>query len=715
MDNLSRKPMNDEEPDGVVAGQPISYYLTEAPNVTDGAASKFFAHTAAIKAVLARLEKLVVPEHLPTASTILQEFERFRVYVSLIGQVKAGKTMLTNALVNMPGMLPSDVNPWTSVVTSIHINTPKPRGSNAVFTFYTKEDWTNLTDSGGRLGELAERAGFENELVEMRSQIIEMQRRTEERLGANFGLLLGAQHSFSGFNTSIIDRYVCLGEADSPVLGSGRYADVTKLAELYIDDSSFGFPITISDTPGVNDPFLARERATLDTLSASDICVVVLSAHQSFSTVDLALMRILMAMQAEQIVLFVNRIDELENPDQQIREIDDFIRGILRDKGITAPIPIIYGSAVWAERALHGPIIDVAQDGMDALEALASSRVRQAARKPMSGPLHLGHPPLSIEKTRDLSGLKELKALLVQKSIMNVAAPFSAEVLLRALDVANQSTLLMAQVLNGEAPIKPGLNINAVVDHLDNILRTLDLECRHAAQDISDRMLMAMSDAYEEFIETESAQIRAIVKEGRRVGDWAPDTERLRKALNAAYHAFVADGGKDIATIYAGAAAQITSVYAEVLEDRGQLFAVRAPRVLEPKTPATLMKTMTIDMKTTWIGNWLGRASGGTSFVNRFAETVTAEMNAFLTEMHDVHVLDFVNQSRRVLHDFLSDHLQTLQNLALLDGDQQGGAIRQKLGLEIEVTQRMVSLKGLTTELQALIDAVCADFNLGVQ
>ena len=177
----------------------------------------------------------------------------------------------------MPGMLPSDVNPWTSVVTSIHINTPKPRGTTAIFSFYTAEDWAGLTQLGGRLGELAGRADFTAELAEMRRQVTEMKQRTEARLGANFSLLLGSQHRFNGFSTQILEKYVCLGEEQAEGTPGGRYADVTKSAELYIDQAGIGLPMTISDTPGVNDPFLARERATLATLSQSDICVVVLS------------------------------------------------------------------------------------------------------------------------------------------------------------------------------------------------------------------------------------------------------------------------------------------------------------------------------------------------------------------------------------------------------------------------------------------------------
>ena len=325
--------------DVAIAGHPLSYFLAGSSDQTDVAAHRLSAHIGSIKALLQRLEDLVVPERLSVAARLSKDVTNYRTQVSLIGQVKAGKTKLTNALTGMPEMLPSDVNPWTSVVTSIHVNTPKPRGSDAVFTFYTEEDWSGLTEDGGHLGKLAQRANFEAELDEMRAQVSAMRAKTEARLGSNFGFLLGSQHQFRGFSPGLLEKYVCLGEDGDVTVASGRYADVTKAADLYIDSTDFVLPTTISDTPGVNDPFLARERATLATLGKTDICVIVLSANQAFSTVDLALMRVLMAMKAEQIILFVNRVDELENPDAQIPEIDDFIRGILQSKGIKTRVP----------------------------------------------------------------------------------------------------------------------------------------------------------------------------------------------------------------------------------------------------------------------------------------------------------------------------------------------------------------------------------------
>mgnify|MGYP000660464252 CR=1 FL=1 len=58
------------------------------------------------------------------------KMEEFTANVTLVGQVKAGKSALTNILAGQPGLLPSDVNPWTSVVTTLNINTRAPSDTN---------------------------------------------------------------------------------------------------------------------------------------------------------------------------------------------------------------------------------------------------------------------------------------------------------------------------------------------------------------------------------------------------------------------------------------------------------------------------------------------------------------------------------------------------------------------------------------------------------
>jgi len=108
-----------------------------------------------LNAALVRLEDTVMPEEVPTVSNLLEKFSEVSVKISLIGQVKAGKTALANALLGESELLPSDVNPWTSVVKSFHVNRAAPKGKKAVFRFFEKADWDNLVANGGRIFEMA--------------------------------------------------------------------------------------------------------------------------------------------------------------------------------------------------------------------------------------------------------------------------------------------------------------------------------------------------------------------------------------------------------------------------------------------------------------------------------------------------------------------------------------------------------------------------------
>ncbi|MEO0990369.1 MAG: dynamin family protein, partial [Pseudomonadota bacterium] len=200
-----------------------------------------------LRGSLAILEDLGDATTAKAARRLSGQIDDFEPSVTMIGQVKAGKTSLVNAMVRWPGLLPADVNPWTSVVTSLHVKTaPQEPETKAVFRFFEAEEWGRLLDSGGRIGELASRAGAEEEIEKIRSQIEKMRQKSQSRLGRKFELLLGQDHSYGYFDNDLIERYVCLGDdfldAEEGVSETqGRFADITRSADLSFHRP--GFPV----------------------------------------------------------------------------------------------------------------------------------------------------------------------------------------------------------------------------------------------------------------------------------------------------------------------------------------------------------------------------------------------------------------------------------------------------------------------------------------
>jgi signal recognition particle receptor subunit beta len=321
--------------------------------------------------------------------------------IAVIGQVKAGKSTLVNALIGRPGLLPADVNPWTAVVTNLHFGRPSDAG--AVYQFFDEVDWQHLA-AGGRLFELSQRLGVELDAYVLANQVRQMRERAEQRLGPQFKLLLGKHHRFETASAEVLERYVCVGDLDSGqdgrrVTEAGRFADITKSADLYFDLDPFACPVTIVDTPGTNDPFLVRDEISREALKSADAYVVVLNAQQALSSGDLDLLRLLHGLQKSRLVVFINRIDLLARPAEDGAAVVSHIRGKLTTEFPGANIPIVAGSALWAQSA--------AMDRAD-VQSLAARK----ALPPVSASALEGDSAAWRGDVLRASGLAELGAVL---------------------------------------------------------------------------------------------------------------------------------------------------------------------------------------------------------------------------------------------------------------------------------------------------------------
>jgi signal recognition particle receptor subunit beta/rubrerythrin len=281
--------------------------------------------------------------------------QQLRCKIAVVGQIKAGKSMFINALIGQTGLLPSDINPATSAITSLHFNQPPPGSEVAVFRFFTTNEWEQLASGASRLRDLTQRLvpGFEPALL--KRNIGAMIARAEQRLGPQYQTLLGQSHGFAVIERNILRQYICAGDATAQG-DIGLYSDITHAADLYIPSGPFAFPVTLIDTPGTNDPFLIRDEVTRNTLDTADAHIVVLSAHQPLSEGDVSLLRILRGLHKERIVVFVNRIDELADVARDTAEVLEFVRKRLGEEFPGCEIPIVAGSAKWGcERAAnHG-------------------------------------------------------------------------------------------------------------------------------------------------------------------------------------------------------------------------------------------------------------------------------------------------------------------------------------------------------------------------
>lgn len=273
-----------------------------------------------------------------------QLLDRLVCRIAVVGQIKAGKSSLINALVGRKDFLPTDLNPSTSAITRLHFNQPSPSGETAHFHFFNQDEWQELASGAGPLRDLTQRLvpGFEPTLL--RQNVFAVISRAERRLGPDYKNLLGHTHAYTSIDPATLRKYVCAG--DQVQTGDiGLYSEITKSADIYLNGGPFDFPVTLIDTPGTNDPFLIRDEITRRSLDKADAYVVALSAHQPLSDGDVSLLRILRGLHKERIVVFINRIDEIADDESSVDEVVGYVRERLSIEFPGFEIPIVAGSA----------------------------------------------------------------------------------------------------------------------------------------------------------------------------------------------------------------------------------------------------------------------------------------------------------------------------------------------------------------------------------
>jgi Dynamin family len=475
----------------------------------------------------------------------LRLLDRLTCRIGLIGQVKAGKSSLTNALACKPDMLPTDVNPFTTVVTNLHFGrTDVPTDVAAEFTFFQANEWEQLAAGVRHIRELTERMvpGFDVE--QLHKQVDALRRRSEQRLGAGLGALLGQKHVFSSLSSELLNRYVASDLSSTGTEEKEAYSDIVKAADLYFASSDFGFPTTIIDTPGTNDPFLVRDEIARRALESAHVHIVVLTSRQAMSSTDVALLRILQGLRKDRIAVFINRIDELGNIARDVPVIVQHVRNGLRRELPTLELPVVAGSAYWANAALRGSNADVERAWSKNAKAYAQHLTPRAG----SAADHDGDEQMA-QSLLLCSGVPALLDVVAALTLESQAGRALKRISQSFYELANVSqntarqelAVIESEAKSGDDPKKRGEDELRAVDaeakeheRLTQALQSMltDLKERSALT-ISDqcgRISSALHEVVRRFSEVECRNMRAALLEGRG-GVWRCDPAPLQRQL----------------------------------------------------------------------------------------------------------------------------------------------------------------------------------------
>jgi hypothetical protein len=569
--------------------------------------------------------------------------------IAVIGQVKAGKSSLINALIGIPGLLPTDINPWTTAVTHLHFGSADaPDGIAAQFMFFAPDEWEHLARGGGRIRELTQRLvpGFEVELLQ--EHIDAMRRRSEERLGSTLGDLLGKKHVFKTLSPGVLERYVSSG-APTPsgdqAEQAGIYSDIVKAADLFFSDNEFGLPTTVIDTPGTNDPLLVRDEITRRALEAADIYIVVLTARQALSTADVALLRILRGLHKDRIVIFINRIDELGNVLRDSPVIIQHVRADLRREFPTSEIPVVAGSAFWAKMASIGSDADLARVLSKKVKAYAGHLVEQAGanvreERPAETLTRCAGLPALVDVLAGLSlrshttntlkhacksfiELGQIGRNATQKAITiveteqkaNISRQQQGEEELRAIDADVKRNEQLTVALQG-----------LLVDLSANMDRLIEGRCA--------KMLDVLREAIAAFAEVECGNLRRAMVDGHRSRVWQCETASLRRELEEFY-----------VTSYRDTEEEISTLEAQVFPQLQELLSRHDPRWRRPdearmKSGAAdlpslgaLSQIVALDLEEPWWRRWWASSSNLEAQVSSLDHLIKQEFYPIADEL----------------------------------------------------------------------------------
>jgi molybdenum-dependent DNA-binding transcriptional regulator ModE len=580
-------------------------------------------------------------------SSLMSELESHSCRLAVIGQIKAGKSSLINALIRRPDLLPTDINPSTAVITKLYFGAAAEHNNTALFQFFSEDEWDRIM-SGGRAGAMS--SGGDAGPGHLERPLEELRQRAERRLGPQYPSLLGKHHLFSSVTGGLLERYVSAGDYDESPFGSKEgthFSDITKSAEIYLEGQPLGYPSVIIDTPGVNDPFLVRDEITHGNLGEADIYLVVLTAQQPLSNSDIALLRMLKGLQKDRIIAVVNRIDLVNVAGGEAERLSAHVRNTLKREFPHAEIPVILASAHWATVALEG-------DEAEIEDTLASSFVDYAAEMARRGEPGFDRPKPGWPRERTAKMLYRASGIpaIVSAITRHVGHSVAAERLLPVSStlgaIAENTAISMRHGVNsfkggdggaGWLRGKASRNLQQL-EHLlaevERALATCEQDFQVMTHEEIGRLRRFMVYTVDNFADQQREKLLQYGSYATFRSEFQEQMFRLRSQLAEDFYKYITEISKQFLRHQQEAEATLRNTVKNALPDLDDVlrFGIQSSAV-PPPSIMPLSKVTSLDME----GYWEARAHAtaiNAAEADRFKQLVTGAFLELIQEVFDL-------------------------------------------------------------------------------
>ena len=599
-------------------------------------------------------------------SRIVDDLSNLKPSIAFVGQIKAGKSRLINGFTGQAEFLPSDVNPWTTVITDMHFGHPSGRTTGAEFHFFDNHQWQALIAEGEELRNMFpdDEDSYKREMIE--EQVDAMKTRARLRLGDSFEQLMGQHHDLDELTSDDLARYVCAGDDPTdeaeydPASDRGLYSDITRKAEVYFELGHFPFPLTVTDTPGVNDPLLIREEISRQYLKESDFFVVVLSAHQALSRADLKLFRLMQALELGQIVVFINRVDELGGGAEDASKVRADVQNGLATALEKSNIDVLMGSAQWAHYALTGDETSVNHDHILAWLRAHPEQMKQyldGVEEIKRGPGPISREAVLRYAAMIASGLPDLRRH-VTTALTEGPRNEQLRMAWQHLNGFAQGELertqarLRAFEQDGE-PSRQGAEENdQTLSDLRALVSDKAAESTRDMDDVLANLRGVMDDTVAEAVITvvrgPGGQSPLLAKGGATELNFTPLRERMRELIQGATQVIRQRMLSELYAIDMQANASLRSLpgWQELTDSRMNTSAVRWFR---PDTTA-LTRGITVELRV----NWLSRLISRKSVVSRAERMIVQEFEMIGDDLIDTARENLLERLNTALDHFLA-------------------------------------------------------------